>query len=126
MPRWTLTLSDDLACRVEERLAENCQNRSEVLRYLLERYLETPVWSVDPNASPDAESSSDRKTSAGAPRTSEWVRRTSRPAPTRQQLAQAQKLAGALGREIPDEALAFASACSDFIRHAEEALNESE
>ena len=125
MPRWTLSLPDDLARRVDERLAENCQKRSEVLRYLLERYLETPVWSVDPNASSGAEIRDDRDVPAVAPRTSESVRRAARPAPTRQQLAQAQKLAAALGREIPDEALAFASACSDFIRHAQEALSES-
>ncbi len=120
MPRWTLSLSDDLARRVQERLAENCQNRNEVLRFLLERYVEMPAWSLTPSETHDAKQKTARKSKVVAPKKSQESKRLKRPPPTRSQLVEAQKLAAILGCEIPDEALPFSSACSDFIRQARE------
>ena len=114
MARWTLRIPDELARRVEERLEENCQRRDAVLRYLLERYLEMPPWTDSVTESEAPAKANSRSAPAAAPK------RSVRPAPLREQLAEAQRLADELGIEIPEEALAFRSACSDFIRKAKE------
>jgi Arc/MetJ-type ribon-helix-helix transcriptional regulator len=122
VPRWTVNLSDDLAHRVEERLDENCQNRSEVIRYLLERYVESPAWSIDPRRASSRKKGS--RAHGNAPESMQPERKPRvRPAPSSRELAEAQGLASKLGREIPDEALAYRSACSDFIRKAKNELS---
>lgn len=121
-----MNLSEDLARRVEERLEENCQSRSEVLRYLLERYLETPSWSLAPSALSAPRSRARSADKQAESQRSREPKRPRRPAPSREQLAEAQKLATALDREIPDEALAYRSHCSDFIRKAKAVIDQRE